>query len=177
MGKRMFASNFFQCDICFMLAPTCGAFLVDKLDDRIIQGLFQAYQRPAIACFLLQSVFHPGHVHFTHQPTWVTGIVHRSNNVPRNQVHLIQFGILHSLEEAMQVHFTFNEGQGVEHDGIHHFKDLGAAKADAIQYLAEVLKEEAREAGEIAAAVAALDADGNPFFSMSMHVTIDVSHR
>jgi len=77
----------------------------------------------------------------------------------------------------MQVHFTFNDGDGVEHDGTYQFADIKSAKADALRYLADYLREDVREAGEIAAAVAALDQQGKPLFSMTMHVSITVSDQ
>jgi hypothetical protein len=73
----------------------------------------------------------------------------------------------------MIVHFTFNEGNGVEHDGTRDFPSLEAAKREALLALAQSLQEEVRSTGQIIGSVAGLNEDGEPLFSVTMQVMID----
>lgn len=72
----------------------------------------------------------------------------------------------------MRVHFTFNEGEGVEQDGTRDYPTIEAAKRDALLALAQSLQEDVRTTGEIVGAVAGIDENGAALFSVSMHVTI-----
>lgn len=77
----------------------------------------------------------------------------------------------------VKIHFTFNEGDGVQHDGTHDFNDLNSAKREALLALAQGLQEEVRTSGEIVGAVAGIGADGQPVFSIRMHVVIEDCER
>lgn len=80
--------------------------------------------------------------------------------------------------DRVRVHFTFNEGEGVQHDGTQDYPSIAAAKRDALLALAQSLQEDVRTTGAIVGAVAGIDEQGNALFSVSMHVTIeDEPHR
>lgn len=72
----------------------------------------------------------------------------------------------------MRVHFTFNEGNSVQHDGTKDFKTLDAAKREAMLALAQSLQEDVRRSGEIMGSVAGIGENGEPLFSVTIHVTI-----
>jgi hypothetical protein len=78
-----------------------------------------------------------------------------------------------ALEVHMQVHFTFNEGFGVQHDGTHEFKDIAAAKAEAILFLAQSLQDDGVAGTSYTRAAAALDDKGKPLFTVSMNISIN----
>ncbi|WEZ85655.1 hypothetical protein P6U16_21450 (plasmid) [Rhizobium sp. 32-5/1] len=73
----------------------------------------------------------------------------------------------------MLVHFTFNDGNGVQQDGTQSFEDVTAAKREALSALAQSLQEDLRSSGEILGSVAGLDESGQPLFSVTMRVMID----
>jgi hypothetical protein len=73
----------------------------------------------------------------------------------------------------MLIHFTFNDGHGVEPGGAQDFDDLKTAKREALRALVEWLLEEERRSGEIVGTVAGADSSGNALFSVTMHVTIE----
>jgi hypothetical protein len=70
------------------------------------------------------------------------------------------------------IHFTFNDGHGVEPGGAQDFDDLRAAKREALRSLVELIMEDDRT-GEITATVAGADSGGKVLFSVRMHVTIE----
>jgi hypothetical protein len=72
----------------------------------------------------------------------------------------------------MRVHFTFDDGSGVEQDGTHDYPTIEAAKRDALLALANQLTEDVRTSGEIIGAVAGIGDDGNALFSVSMQIRI-----
>jgi hypothetical protein len=73
----------------------------------------------------------------------------------------------------MRVHFTFNDGDGVEDDGTREFRDINAAKKEAMLALAQFLQDDVRRSGEIYGAVAGIDEKGDAMFSIAMRVMID----
>jgi len=75
----------------------------------------------------------------------------------------------------MRVHFTYNDGDGVQQDGSHDYKNIDAAKREAILFLAQSLQESTGTTGVIQGAVAGLDAGGDVLFTISMNVTIEES--
>lgn len=73
----------------------------------------------------------------------------------------------------MLIHFTFNDGHGVEPGGAQDFDDLKAAKREALRALVGWLLEDGRRSGEIIGAVAGADSGGTVLFSVTMHVTME----
>lgn len=73
----------------------------------------------------------------------------------------------------MLVHFTFNDGHGVEPGGAQDFDTLEDAKREALRALAQSLLEDDRRSGEIIGTVAGADSGGHALFSVTMHVTME----
>ncbi|WP_275786430.1 DUF6894 family protein [Pararhizobium gei] len=73
----------------------------------------------------------------------------------------------------MRVHFTFNDGGGIEPDGTFEFKSIEAAKAEALLALTHFLQEDLRRSGVILGSVAGHDEQGKTLFTVTMRVEIE----
>jgi hypothetical protein len=73
----------------------------------------------------------------------------------------------------MKIHFTYDEGRGVQHDGTYEFVDIAAAKAEAVRFIAQTLSDNTVGEKTSACAVAGFDETGNPIFTVRMDLVIE----
>ena len=70
----------------------------------------------------------------------------------------------------LKVHFVFNDGAGVEPDGLMTFRTLDEAKRQAVRALAEMMRD--LDASPVISAIVGQDEDGKVLFTVSLQVTI-----